>query len=1312
MEIYLINSIMKKTKLLGYRLIDLEQYTVPANILAAIQTGSWGERGYTLELKQGNRTAIMEVPIDKLKKTMSSNKIKIMNATYKSNGTLAGTDYRIERDIELMENKHNVIMLKNDPVVDGNYITVCFLNHGKNIVVQSATLNELMDIMNNNMFNVMNKDYCNVKIYSDIQKVVGAAGLPEYDALNEKALNPNKNLTLEEFDTFMFKHNWTYSIKKTKDDIMLYDIDPKCTIVHIPDKVQSISNLFRERPTVVIQKLIIGNGIKLIQSMYNNAAKGDEKVKINELYFRQSQEKGIYKDYMYDNDETVRMMDGISNVHLNKLMNIQCNYKLRNALSESIIEHISDDVFNECCMIFGCFNNSVINCDFLINSLNIQYSFNNCVFNNESGVWLGENVNNIIRSFNNDNEPSKRYKLRIMGTNIRGIEASFNRSVYTGRTLNLSYETLVTLSSSFKYIPELEVCHINDSASLSDDLFYGSEIKEIEVSKGTRRVTFTKDGENQKVIFGSDVDELSSILLNRYTGKEDVEFKCDNIKHLYGNLMTLEGNILDCKLPTTIEMLSSNAFEASRLTIFDSQAFPKIDQLMSRFLLNSTDLHTIILRDNIKYVDKEEVFKGCTGVKHFVIGRNVADISQKLIKEMGAHSNMEVYVVKGSPAHKKLAKAKGINLIVVSTTDEAVDTVYSKISDNDKMFKRMKLIGDSNESVKQLLNGQYKSNIKEAYVMIQTLQNPDELLKEQRQLQIDKSQFKPLPLKYCSNIECYHANTTKEFTLKWGYGDIESKYNAVKDNQFAAMVKLITKLSMGNMNSKLDEELLIQIDNSIYDIDYVCATDTSSILYITLDNYAHLLCICQGDELVYTTPFERYQYEKCVRGRQSLMTMSAHSNYMASELVYVKKGDKFNVRQWVGITLNGIKIPEDMHSKVLSDMVELTYIIGFKGAIYNKLVNNTESYLRMIKGTVYLLDTISGYIMECKGEFDISQSGIESCTNFGVSSVTDIMDDKAFSSIIKYMGVLRESFIDEENKHRMIGKIYRDNKIETLRNDERAHDLDGNKELIDLSEEVHSYNYYDISCMVYDNNIERVIKTLDKILNTSDLYKKTSDFEGLGGELAIKIKHTGLSGYTLYKNIFVIHTKRMGVSKIGIVECINIWDNEKQKYLYDQFKVGILKIDEVIKMLGSCGKTMEQGVYTPLLKISNTPIERMGQFYGLDRGGSYYYSLKKIWIDMTNCDAYIFERINDDNDTWIPYLRFKSLWECIKYDVAYGKGMGTAADGRISTPVDFEHIRELIIAGYPNKVPYKDFNSENYAEDVQLLNLLAKQMPQ
>lgn len=1335
MEVYIINSFMEKSKLAGYRLIDISKFERPADVKAYLQR-------YKSKLESENKTykfimngkqnaAVLSVGVKHLKEAMRSNSITIMNANYTSDGKIVGSKYPLERNIELKPDKFNIIVLCDDPYLEGNYITVCFADK---VVLQSVTLSELSDALEDGRYNILNRDYVDELKVNSMKKLMGVSRDLESEALDE-----NSDWTFDKFDRFMTLKGWRYEANKEYEGLSISYIDARCDILHLPIETLSCPMLYAGKPTTNIKKMIINSNMMKLGSVCTGFAKSineiiydrDDYVVIDELCFSHvGFDSELCKDFIkgYNSDSSC----GIWNVHVKKLKNMPLEeYSVASLLNYSIIDDIEGGTLGtvnpyKACALWNSFCGTSIN-----GNVRINYRYLNGAFKGvritggqisigEGAVEIRDSFNNITPYVGDGNYKYKtNYKLDLSeAKRLETIANSFNGTVDVGSTLDLSKIRLRRLESSFNYTDNLEnVIYGNGSERFSMDTknFLYTKMKEVRLPDNITKMTFDLMKRNAlPIIFPKSITAISHGMLEYYTGEEDVTFEADEITELYQPLSCYRGSTNNCKQFSTIRRFPDRMFLGSSLELFDSGDFPKVQKL-SKFMFKHTDkLHTIILRDNIMYTkqtgpDGEETFAECFALCNLVIGKNVGDITTKMIRKAECKVGLKVYVVKDSYAHKTFKRAKNIELIVLNDVEDAVKAVYEGLSMSDKYLSRMKMMALDDATYNNLTDEHNKTDVKLAYETLKVIGNQKLLIDRQRRLKLDTSKFSGIPVSCSNTLQIRHANSKSLVKIPSGYEEIYM-------NKFVTMCRFITCLS--NNDSELNsEEFYTTVDKKIEKVLNICDVGNAQIFYIELESHSWgrpgggLFSIVMNGNIVYTTSFASEQYNSIVSNEQNFLIRQRRADYFTTYGPMIKKGDFMGTGEMYPTEkyprLSGVVLKDaKSRQEVGKAFMETTAVIGYKGSMYEKAVGDGFGSIKQhrIRGTVYLLDTVNAYILECKGTFNIPNQDygkIIDYTNVDVVGITDIMNTGEFAKVLPHIKLISKGFVDKTNRDMVLKVMYSDEVIDKYRKDESRHDLSGNKPLMELGKACYKSSIFDIDSLLRFGG-DTLLKATKSILESDILGESkytSSDIQRLSQAGKITLDREVVSSDSQY----TIEQYR-AESEIGRSYLINVVTSSNNRRLYGAYRYSYVDLDKVIEMLYYVGKSLMEERREPLLGVSDAWIDR-NQFIEVDEWRSQGYKISVV-VDKANFDPYIAK---DNGNEIQTYLRFKSFRQCIAYFRTYKEDLLIQAHEKYSYSA-YADVRKEIMAGFPNGVPYGNVNA-NYDKAVKLINLLAKQMP-
>lgn len=585
-------------------------------------------------------------------------------------------------------------------------------------------------------------------------------------ALNNKMLNPDVDVTYDEFRCYMIVKGWKYKAKFTNADktsgISIFDIDQNCTVLHLPRETSRFSLVVDGKESSPINRkfdlLYINNdNIASVEYPKGSGAMQSSSLEIGILSFG-----GHRLNYNRIGTYNQDSFSYFGTLNIGKLL-IPSITELKHIGGLGTIGEVdlhNVEKFEQCFQNTYFTKIPVLGSN--VKSISASFIQSNILENQDLRNLTS--IEEIYNSFNNLDRHCGEVCLN--SSELRSIQSSF-RSIGALNKVDLSgCNYLKSINNSFNgcSISTIEFQNTNEDAIESngsknitiDDSFKNILCTHIKLPRTLRRVANCFSETNQDIdieIFPNikdyDLDRstfAANVGVNYLVGfRPNLKFTIENLE-VENSYFPVSKNGLSYIshsdqdkdkvsrlnagdiLPKNAQF-DTNSLCGARIGIFDTADFPRLKKITSN-LFGMKDkygdsrcyIDTIILNKNIKKIEIEGL-AGITGVRNLYISPEIKDIDTKAFANNGVTSICNVYTSSESPVVKMLKNKKGFNLILIDDFDEAVSELKESFNSETSIPAKFNMILRNNPTYSNLLQSKYADNIKQAYEYLRRLEN-------------------------------------------------------------------------------------------------------------------------------------------------------------------------------------------------------------------------------------------------------------------------------------------------------------------------------------------------------------------------------------------------------------------------------------------------------------------------------------------------------------------------------------------------------------------------------------------------------------
>lgn len=1153
--------------------------------------------------------------------------------------------------------------------------------------------------------------------------------------LLEQAYNKDIVWSIEDFKEFMKLMGWGYSLtrlnrresmdnnlyEETKHCSVFYDlscVDANCEVLHIPIGVAYSKKLFKSKPEK-LNTLIISSTVESIESLFTvdiNSSQGESyslgngvisNVKCEILddskleYERRKEVKELQLDlvnihniYRQTCSKELRQWLGYSRQNFNGLCMLNVTGEIEfNSKDIYLLQSFNMCTFNklsviECRKLDNCFRNiSANNSRLELNVKNISESFRKVNLQDNAVVVFGEITDTIGTSFTTCKFKEVDFS---KATNVSRITSSFcqinNLEVFDISSIQIKLDRL---ANSLSLCPKLHSIILPKSIRTigNSNANKSRLVKEVIIPEDTDSMygeCFTSG--SCRVIYPKKVTELSADYMMSFRNANEFEPVYQNkITKLTAKLSQVYGKLSELKLPDTLESMPNEVFAKSYLQEYDSRLLPNVKNIPNRAFKDSRLQHAIFA-DNIETLG-EEVLNECDELRVVILGKNINQMPNILLKDCDTSALVKVYVVKNSYASKRLRKNNKMIIIEVDSTDEAIEREYGKITSERKQSKfEIMLRGTEYES---LLNTHCIGNIGYLYPLFKALDEDEEYL--QNKMELNTKKFKDMPIGKLPNL----------------YEHLEYLRNNIKLNdknnirRFIGLCNLITTLS-NNCNDIFNNNDFSSIEISYLDtLAYIDNNNAIFLIKFRKDSKSvTLLCIVYNNRVVYLTTFWSQQYIKTITTSSKIalfsnsMTLDNSAKYtnigMGTILVSGDRlGNKYSTPP--DSCVHSFTIPNDFVNIIENNIRDTAKVVG----ILNFERKSKQKKQFDVKYEVLLYDCLNAKFIECIAILDFSDEDNTKVDRFAIKSVKYTYDLADISKLDKgYFEWLLDGFNNKLSNNILKNMLLSDTEIQMYKANMDNYDLDGDMNITYIGELIHQNDINTIDKLLQNKNI--IQRLLDSHLyenaNISMNYlkknnrayqnilmKSVANSNSILMEYAAKLK----DGNTIYVTGLADGTTTMSSKKF--------------------LKAGYIKLQQVLELLNRIGTYREsQAGLEHKPGIDNTPINIYNYDCILTQNLKRYYTYGvklHLALDLYNADTYIIGDVWDTD--FYKLFRVKSYQQGLRLFNLFTNEDSESFQNSLITiinciqsgtpckPTDgIQQLREDILDGLPNNMPY------------------------
>lgn len=1162
------------------------------------------------------------------------------------------------------------------------------------------------------------------------------------EILLEQAYNKDTVWSIEEFKEFMGLMGWSYTMnrvypcsnltedlyKETKHCDYFYalnDVDENCEVLHMPIGVCKSKNLFRRRPKN-IHTLIISSTVQEIENLYIINTKPSTTNDVQNLFGNGVIANimcGVMGDYNieYERRKEIREMQ-IELITVHNIYRQTCSEKLLQSLRYNKYN------FNGLCML-----NITGELELNIKEIRLFKAFNLCTFNEIPYIEckkLGCCFRNI-RANNNRVEINvktlsesfvdvklKENTIVVLGENTALISESFIKCILGNIDISQAIN-IEQISSSFCHISDLEVIDMSNIqvkldrlvASFSNcdklhSIILPKSIQTIgrtnaEGSKLIKEVIIPEDvdciynecflGDTCRVIYPKKITNLTREYMIGFRNAKRYEpvFQ-STIASLNTTLPETYGKLSDLKLPNTIQSMPKGVFRSTSLIDYDSRLLPYVTHIPDEAFRDSSIKH-VIFADNITTIGKDALTT-CDRLRSVILGKNIEQMPNTLLKDCKPSVLIKVYVVKNSYASKRLRKNNKMVMIEVDNTEEAIEREYGSTTPEVKQPKfEMMLHGTKYEA---LLNKHCISNISYLYPLFKALANDEEYL--QNKIELDTRKFKSMPIEYLYNLDVRLKYLRDNVSL----GD----KNNIK--RFISICNLVTTLT-NNCDELFDKANINSISIVFSDI-LAYIDDDNAILFtkFSKDNKTvTLLCIVYNNKVVYLTPFWSSRYTSIFKlsPRLSLFTsvinIDRSVNYANMGLgTILVEGDRLGNRYSTppDSCVHGFTIPNNYVNIVDDNIRNTSRMIG----ILNFERKSKQKKQYEVNYDILLYECLNAKFIECVANIDFSDEDNTEVGRVNIISIKHTYDLSDIDKIDKeYFEYLTEGFNSRLSHNIIKDMTLSDEDKQQIKSDMANYDLDGDMNITYIGE------------LVYQNGID----TVEKLLQNKSIIQRILDshlYTKANISMNFLKKNSNAYNNILMKSVLnsgsILMEYQAKLDNGYDIYITGLADGSTTMSSKKFLNGGYLRLDRVLLLLNTIGNYRElyKGEHEP--RIDNRAIDVNNFYFVLSKTLSqfYKYGMKiHLAIDLYNADTYILGDLWNSNFYKLfrikEYQQGLKLFNTLIYE-KYHNSLITMINcislGKLCRPADsLQKLREDIMNGLPNNIPYTG-NMISFAE--------------
>ena len=1151
----------------------------------------------------------------------------------------------------------------------------------------------------------------------------------------------NNSIINEKSYTFMEEK---YETLNNKPAFILKRIDPRCKILHIPENIVYLQDVFEfdgtynvDMDTIIIPKTVI-NLSSIVEGV---STKLSEKARNNGINFSDVRWLDVetlwYQNVIHPEEDVVTSRNvALHNINIHKkynlpisensCYNLKYNYLYNNCDIPYIPKFEKYNVEN--IDMIGCFRQCKITGAVkfldLTNLKNIKSSFHS-IYGLER-VIVGNTIKTIDGCFNPVYDDVNSFTIENPEINFKSNSLNIIRDSFGYKEnidqydyIDLSEATdLINITSIFKIAPLKEVI-FSDSIKHITDSFNNivESDKKIEMPKNITRFDFACLGGRDNLDWSKSCKSVMDTSLVEYTGSIDELIISDNFTKIsYSAFKYVPVNKI--ARANNIREIGSSAFVNSHLKEFDSAVFPKLKIISLGMLSDCGYLRNIAIQNNIERIE-QEAFANCPRLQRVFIGDNIDDLNSDIFNKSGTQTGtIKLYVVKGSTPHLKFKNRKNIIVMAYDSYDEAYAQYLGIGSATENQKNKFKILMGSNTEYKELLNEPYLSNCQTIMNMLNEHKKNEVL--NRFQLDTNNLEMNGPTLDYVM-----HNKTEEIANLRKELPDSD-KFRL--EDRFINYCNLLTKLGK-NHNKIFDIKNKDVYKTVISRLIRVCYIDRySSILVLEIkhiNNIIDYIAIIEINNIVVWSSMFVIDRDKsfiiaksnCILN--TVITKGINNNKLST---YIKPGDTFS--QGSENILGGCRLPvENKYNnlwkyivdnniillgcdKELSGRKKSTYILTWYDLTTTEIITTKQS-LDILQetpncyGSLYKIEKPDNFTVLSKYKLDTVLKNIKS-KDYNIEKLVNGFNDKVTLNNYKMLSIS-------------------DDEITELYNKDDAYDrsqINNDNKLLSLATKLRNSNIKHIGQLDKD--------TIQQVLESDFCFKLNNSlqqaFDKLGSPDIIPL----CNGQNMLMTFEIKDTKdTKRFSKYYAYAVTSFTSDTTKVKLYMSY----IPILSLVYKIASLAEPLEG---KPLYEINDEPINTNDFTFLLTKTSRYRYGTTyKAEVAIQHQTMEVFIITNCDDIDYYPIFRFKSFKDADKalYEfVPSNQGIQGERNIDGGTDVyktqsfirclielteiikklkiegmelkenekyfDFYYIREIIKSGIPNNYPLLMDNSE------------------
>lgn len=811
------------------------------------------------------------------------------------------------------------------------------------------------------------------------------------EGLDAQVGDPSIVWSISDFEKYMKSHNYSYKMSvlgrlgnfiytgeyDNNYAYVLSDISTDCKIIHIPDGVVKVKNLYNgsvsEIDTLIMSPTVTEMNYNIFEDRETN--EDSPKVIITNIYFQDrnyshtSFQLSMFRNlhiigdivltknfYTIENLFRNCVIDSPQNLITNGNNLIKCFEECVFASANNVItienaKRITD-CFNQCTNLKSV-SIKLTEKDNISVALQIEHSF--CENDIEGVYFEDENRMEIRESFN---QLKKLKNLEIENSPFISCKKSFNQCESLKEIDTCIEYNFSTISGSFnecKSLTRVDLSGCKELRSMREDIFGNcgslselivpngtmyincdltkSKIKYMRIPSQTSIINYEGLPQGITLDFSENKGRLSGkavmfnhpgVELNIQNGFKQLDMMTDNLFENFDKI--LEQN----SITSVAQSFLSYSNLDLRGRVFDTLTYlPDITDLNSGAFY-CTNCSTIIINDNIRKLGYN-IFQGCEASR-VCISDKVVEIPEEAFD--GHSTSTTYYVIKGSEAYKVLRKKKA-RVKIIESIQDFIEMVGDSASDNIQKKYNMLLSGSKFEV---LLSDLYIGNIDQLYKMYYMLDANEE---DTTGHVLDTSKFRSIELHRIEGLKIRVDMLMKDSeTLLPPSRRNRNSFS----NEFISLCNLYTKVC-GDYDEAYSDSFIDAADCGEVDSTIIYADNLSQIIrynFLAVDNIRlHMLAIIIKDRIVFNTPVSKmnkkvigFNLENVFSPLYNFLTgdNSAVNEYFSSIYKYAQESDSLPLK-----SLNLKPIPPELASIVTNRITRTSRFIGSTNVL-NKMI--------------------------------------------------------------------------------------------------------------------------------------------------------------------------------------------------------------------------------------------------------------------------------------------------------------------------------------------------------------------------------------